>query len=151
MPDALSPQALAGPTLYPWSVGGTVVELQELLRGHGYKLKVDGDFGSRTEDALKHYQRKWGLRIDGVAGPETWKSLKERIGLGQRILRLGSTGFDVYELQGLLQVNGLPVKRHGIFDEQTQRAVQEFQRTHKLDVTGVVETLTLALICNRPQ
>lgn len=151
MTGTISPQALTGPTLYPWSVGPDVVELQELLKAHGLALKVDGDFGSRTEEALKRYQRKLGLRIDGVAGPATWYSLKDKVPLGVRVLRPGLTGRDVYELQTLLQVNGYRVERHGIFDGKTKDAVAEFQRKHKLDITGVVEPMTWALLCNRTQ
>lgn len=149
MTGSISPHALAGPTLYPWSVGPDVVELQELLKVHGFTLKVDGDFGSRTEEALKRYQRKFSLRIDGVAGPETWFALKDKVPLGERVLRQGLTGRDVYQLQTLLQVNGYRVERQGIFDAKTKEAVAEFQRKHKLDITGVVERMTWALLYNR--
>ncbi len=151
MSESISPNALTGPTLYPWSVGSDVVELQELLNAHGFNLKVDGDFGSRTEDALKRYQRKMGLRIDGVVGPETWFALKDQAPMGKRILRIGSTGRDVYQLQGLLQVNGYILERHGIFDAKTKQMVADFQQKHQLGVTGVVERMTWALLCNRPQ
>lgn len=42
---------------------------------YGKKLKVDGDYGGRTESAVINYQRKMKLKDDGIAGPITLKSL----------------------------------------------------------------------------
>lgn len=53
-----------------------VEELQKLLNAHGAKLKVDGDFGIKTDAAVKAYQKKNKLTIDGKCGPKTWASLK---------------------------------------------------------------------------
>jgi len=38
-------------------------------------LKVDGDFGSATEEAVRAFQKRAGLAIDGVAGPRTLATL----------------------------------------------------------------------------
>lgn len=46
--------------------GSAVKKLQEIL-----KLKVDGDFGYITENAVKNYQKSKGLLADGVVGPKT--------------------------------------------------------------------------------
>ncbi|MFP7254664.1 peptidoglycan-binding domain-containing protein [Terribacillus goriensis] len=40
---------------------------------HGYKLALDGIFGSRTEAALKSFQKSKGIAADGVAGPNTYE------------------------------------------------------------------------------
>lgn len=56
---------------------GTAVRLlQEKLNQHGAHLKPDGDFGDRTEQAVKDFQRNHGLSPDGVAGPNTMKALE---------------------------------------------------------------------------
>ena len=49
------------------SKGESVRTLQEFL-----KITVDGDFGSKTENAVKAYQKKTGLTVDGVVGKNTW-------------------------------------------------------------------------------
>jgi peptidoglycan hydrolase-like protein with peptidoglycan-binding domain len=38
-------------------------------------LRVDGDFGSRTSNAVKDYQSWNNLTVDGIVGPQTWSSL----------------------------------------------------------------------------
>lgn len=57
------------------SSGSAVKELQEALNRHGYDLAVDGIFGEKTKAAVRSYQKKNGLKLDGIAGEETWGSL----------------------------------------------------------------------------
>ena len=57
------------------STGTAVRELQEALNRQGYGLAVDGVFGDKTRAAVRDYQKKNGLKKDGVAGDETWGSL----------------------------------------------------------------------------
>lgn len=57
------------------SSGSAVKELQEALNRHGYDLAVDGIFGEKTKAAVRSYQKKNGLKLDGIAGDETWGSL----------------------------------------------------------------------------
>ena len=57
------------------SKGSDVKTLQELLNQNGYSLDVDGIFGSKTQEAVKDYQTKNNLAVDGIAGNETWGSL----------------------------------------------------------------------------
>jgi hypothetical protein len=59
------------------SKGARVRELQALLNRAGARVKVDGDFGPATRDALKVFQLKAGLRADGVYGPKTEAALAE--------------------------------------------------------------------------
>lgn len=140
-----------GPTLRPWDVEPEVVELQELLRAHGFRLNVTGEFDSRTEDAVMIFQRRHGLRIDAIVGPKTWAALKISVKPGTRILRKGLTGADVYELQGLLQVNGYLVRRDGFFGSQTKQAVISFQQRHKLRENGEVDQVTWGVLQNTPE
>ena len=50
---------------------GTYVRwLQACLNQCGYSCDVDGQFGYGTAEALKSFQRKYGLTVDGGFGPE---------------------------------------------------------------------------------
>ena len=58
--------------------GESVKALQRLLYCMGYELgsnPIDGSFGSLTETAVKAYQQKNGLAVDGSVGKATWGSL----------------------------------------------------------------------------
>ena len=58
------------------SKGEEVKLLQSLLNKQGYKLVEDGDFGANTESAVKDFQTKNKLKVDGVVGESTLKKLK---------------------------------------------------------------------------
>ena len=69
------------------SVGGDVKTLQELLNQLGASLTVDGDFGSKTETAVKAFQKKTGLKQDGKYGDQTHTALMAAVAdndVGQR-------------------------------------------------------------------
>jgi hypothetical protein len=56
--------------------GEDVRALQILLNGRGYNCgNVDGDFGSKTDAAVRKYQKAKGLTQDGIAGKKTVGSL----------------------------------------------------------------------------
>lgn len=59
------------------SDGGGVYLLQTLLNQHGYSIATDGNFGPQTENAVRNFQAKAGLKIDGICGQNTWKSIKK--------------------------------------------------------------------------
>jgi N-acetylmuramoyl-L-alanine amidase len=70
--------SLAAVTLKTGSEGGDVWDLQYRLQTLGlYTLPLDGKFGYATEQAVRQYQRKYGLTVDGAVGPRTWASLKK--------------------------------------------------------------------------
>lgn len=64
------------PELKKGDNGSSVKELQTKLNKFGYKLAVDGDFGDNTEKAVKAFQKKNKLSVDGVVGKNTWTKLK---------------------------------------------------------------------------
>lgn len=55
--------------------GNDVKTLQEMLNKSGYGLAVDGVFGTKTQAAVKDYQKKNSLAVDGVVGTNTWGAL----------------------------------------------------------------------------
>lgn len=67
-----SPVPTVYPTIRKGDRGDIVMILQQRLINLGYLSgKADGDFGSRTQQALKDYQVVQGLAEDGIAGPKT--------------------------------------------------------------------------------
>lgn len=63
------------PTLRLGDTGEDVKVLQMRLNKVGATLLVDGDFGPRTEAAVKNFQIRKNLTPDGVVGQETWGAL----------------------------------------------------------------------------
>lgn len=64
-----------------WGSRGSDVRLaQTRLQAWGYyKGAVDGIYGRRTYAAIISFQRKNGLLVDGVVGPQTWAGLGETV------------------------------------------------------------------------
>lgn len=57
------------------SEGEQVKALQRMLYAMGYNIgsnPIDGDFGSKTDAAVRAYQKKYGLAVDGIVGVKTW-------------------------------------------------------------------------------
>jgi Meckel syndrome type 1 protein len=68
-------RAIASPrtldvALQAGSTGTRVAQLQQLLA-----IDADGVFGPRTEQAVRDYQARAGLAVDGIVGQSTWGAL----------------------------------------------------------------------------
>ena len=61
---------------------------------------------------------------------------------GSRLVRRGSRGSDVAELQRRLTDQGFELAADGIFGKRTDGAVRQFQEQNALDVDGIVGPLT---------
>lgn len=70
-----NPYKLTDSIIKKGSKGESVKWLQYELNKHGYKLSVDGDFGAKTEAAVKDFQSKNKLVVDGIVGKNTIRSL----------------------------------------------------------------------------
>ena len=58
------------------SRGEEVRTIQTKLKRWGYyKGNVDGIYGSQTQEAVKYFQRKNGLTVDGIAGTKTLQAM----------------------------------------------------------------------------
>jgi peptidoglycan hydrolase-like protein with peptidoglycan-binding domain len=55
--------------------GSDVKWVQQHLNSHDAKLTVDSEFGPKTRDAVKAFQRKQKLEVDGIVGPKAWAAL----------------------------------------------------------------------------
>jgi hypothetical protein len=76
-PRAIIRRRIAGdvPALRLGSRGDDVTRLQEKLKAHGYAVPVDGVFSDSTDKAVRAFQQKSGLTVDGRVGPGTWHAL----------------------------------------------------------------------------
>jgi peptidoglycan hydrolase-like protein with peptidoglycan-binding domain len=64
------------PTVKKGSKGDAVRMLQQILTDFGFSPgAVDGDFGTKTEKAVKDFQTVFGLVVDGIVGPKSWAAL----------------------------------------------------------------------------
>lgn len=58
------------------SRGDEVVTIQTKLKRWGYYSgNIDGIYGTQTVNAVKYFQSKNGLTVDGIAGPATLKAM----------------------------------------------------------------------------
>lgn len=64
------------PILRLGNVGPAVRFLQRQLQERGfYRGPIDGDFGGRTQQAVRQFQRQQGLTVTGVVNRATWEAL----------------------------------------------------------------------------
>ena len=69
-----------GKTLGKYDKGDPVKDWQDFLKAQGYDIGkggVDGYFGDSTVSATKKYQKKVGVKVDGMAGKDTWAKAKK--------------------------------------------------------------------------
>ena len=65
------------PTLRKGSKGSDVYILQDRLNSLGFNCgTVDGDFGPKTDAAVRAFQKAAGIGVDGIVGPQTWAALE---------------------------------------------------------------------------
>lgn len=134
-----------GRNLQKGNKGQDVKNLQTLLNKiDGDDLKVDGDFGSKTQASVEHFQAKKGLEVDGIAGIDTVTALGGTWSYSfNRNLRKGDKGQDVKELQKLLNVVGYDLSEDGKFGSATDKAVREYQKDKGLEVDGLAGKNTI--------
>ncbi|MBM9468958.1 N-acetylmuramoyl-L-alanine amidase [Nakamurella leprariae] len=100
-------------------------------------------FDDAVDRAVRAFQQRRGLIVDGIVGPVTSRCLDEaRWDLGDRVLSLvfsaPMSGDDVTALQVRLAELGYDVGRSdGIFGPLTEASVQDFQRHRGLVADGV--------------
>jgi len=174
MLSALLPQQALGATLLKrGSRGAAVQQLQQQLTKLGFlKGSADGIFGPQTEAAVRSFQKAYGLKQDGIAGPATLGKLAEVLSGSKgndgsssppqsppqsggssgsssapitTTLKLGSKGSQVVTLQKRLNELGYNCgAADGIFGSKTRQAVMAFQKDNGLAVDGIVGPKTIA-------
>lgn len=75
----VTPQVIAKPSLSIGSKGMQVDFLQKNLNYLGEHLDVDGQFGPLTRDAVKRFQSRMHIAVDGIYGPMSYRKMQEVI------------------------------------------------------------------------
>ena len=106
-----------------------IKRMQQALIGLGYlNDKADGVYGSKTREAVRQYQKAYGLTADGSAGSKTMTSLKNT----------------VTALQSDLARKGYySGKIDSSFGSGTQAAVKAYQKKNGLNQTGIAGASTM--------
>ncbi len=145
----------SGTTLKLNSQGTSVTQLQTDLKQLGYYYgSITGNFGDKTEDAVKEFQKDKGLPADGVAGSRTLAAVKAAIDKAGGSstssttgLKVGSTGDKVIALQQDLTALGYYYGDiSGHYGSLTQAAVKKFQKAKGISPDGIAGTSTLNAI-----
>jgi soluble lytic murein transglycosylase-like protein len=124
--------------------------LQVALRAYGLYLgPIDAVSGPQTARAIRRFQRKKHLRVDGIAGRTTRAKLGPlgRPLFGTRTIARGAFGWDVSVLQYLLHRTGLYGGAYdGYYGPETVRAVKRYQRQMHLTADGIAGRATTAAL-----
>ena len=130
--------------------GPPIRDLQARLHALGFRTEPDvpGEFDVATEAAVREFQQRRHLMVDGVVGPTTWQEMVEAgFALGDRTLYLRHPmvrGDDVRALQAALNALGFDAgKEDGSFGPRTDRAAREFQRNVGVPGDGIVGASTV--------
>ena len=161
----LSDGSWGGTALRTGSTGSAVEQVQFWLNTLAQyesalpSLSVDGRYGAATASAVRAFQRRYGLTVDGVVGRETWNAIYNEFRSIQSdngtpnaypgtALREGASGQNVRLVQFWLKIahtvysrlNDLTVD--GRFGAATTGAVKRFQTYFGLTSDGVVGRTT---------
>ncbi len=123
-----------------------VLACQERLKELGYLFtEPDGAYGQDTVNAVKQFQARNDLVVDGYLGPSTRAVLNSSDAKAMG-LRLGDEGESVSKVQTLLSQYGYLSSANvtGYFGEITENAVRSFQSQNGLTVDGTVGAQTMA-------
>ena len=161
----LSDGTWGGTVLRTGSTGSAVEQLQFWLNTLAQyessipSLTVDGVYGTGTANAVRAFQRKYGLTVDGVVGRATWTEVYDQFRSIQSdngtpnaypgtALREGSSGQNVRLVQFWLKIARTVypslsnVTVDGKFGSATTAAVRRFQTYFGLTSDGVVGRTT---------
>ena len=136
-PDPIQPWPLVkkGDSEHP------VRTLQHLLRAQKQTVTVDGQFGTKTETAVKAFQKAKKLTVDGIVGPKTWAAIVITVKQGSK----GDAVRGVQEEFQFRNLSGDPTEGpqiDGIFGPVTDQAVRAFQEALEITMDGIVGPIT---------
>ncbi len=135
----------------------------QLARGLRPLVNPDGIYGAETREAVRSFQTANNLPATGEVDTPTWDRIyaeyliaQEILGIpeeirafpiGIRELKKGDRMDEIYVLQFLLRKNDRRLNKigrvefSGIFDDETEQSVMEFQRILGEEQTGIVDKM----------
>ena len=109
-----------------------IEEVQRALQGKGYDVgRIDGTVGSKTERALRKFQKAQHLPVTGQIDRASLARLRDQIRAVQRALL--RKGYDIDAIDGT-------------FGPKTERALRKFQKAQELPVNGLLDDRSLAAL-----
>ncbi len=123
-----------------------VLAAQERLKELGYLTTTpDGTYGNDTMAAVKQFQSRNDLVVDGYLGPSTRDVLNSSSAVSNGLI-LGDSGDTVKRVQELLIKYGYLTSgsNTGYFGDATEAAVKSFQRNNGLGADGNVGVRTMS-------
>ena len=159
-----------GATMKANCTGALVGELQQMLKNLGYYTDaITNKYDTNTQKAVKAFQKKNGLKADGIAGAETRNLLESGKGLSadatptpeptavptptatpvlpKSTVKSGSTGEDAANVQGRLKELGYYRGNvDGEFGRASVNALKNFQTNNGLTSDGVAGTGTYKVL-----
>ena len=114
------------PTIRECAEGEIVIQLQDLLVKAGSNIEINGHFNLGTRNAVRAFQRKYGLPINGVVDGQTWIKLLEVSGN----IKFSNTEKEV--LIGFMQIPGVP--------ESEARELMKKYPNARWAITGIIKS-----------
>lgn len=116
--------------------GSAIKELQALLKAHEcYSGSIDGDFGPMTDAAVKKFQKKKGLTVDGLVGKRTYRHLLEGVDTD----RMGIDD-NIEDTDGKIDMRGSYTTEDGLLIDKAYLDTDEYVRDY-----GKVEPINLII------
>jgi len=126
----------AGAELKKGDRGGSVLRVQDELYARGYLAEEgDGQYGQKTEDAVKLYQQEHQLDPTGIVDDATYDLLMNGDDVKVRKAQ-----------QRLSQLGYYSGAAGGEMDEATVQALRAFQQAHNIEVTGALDEETQTML-----
>ena len=148
-----------------------IVQIQRILRDLNFienqngMVGIDGIYDNGTREAVKDFQKKYGIEPTGIVDSATWALLHTVWELKQESESLARAvyilpRFEGYEILPYARDNVLYIIQHmlevistdyeelegielnGVYDTKTQNAIKIFQRKNLLDDTGIIDATT---------
>jgi hypothetical protein len=116
------------------------------IRSDGRLETIEGNTDNAVRERVRSTYYVYGYAYPAYSSADWMATIMKRLST----LKKGSTGYDVYTLQGLLngRVDGsqTPIAINGTFDAATDKRVREEQSQHKIKVDGEVGSHTWAVL-----